>query len=205
MSTYKLHYFNGRARAEVSRLIFAAAGQKFEDIRYEQSEWPALKPRMPLGQMAVLEFNGIHLPQSLTIARYLAREFHLAGRDQVEQAKIEAVADTINDLFEKFMAVRGERNDVKRQESYRKFFEEELPKHLKNLDVLAKSFGGGGSYFVGNQLSWADLYFYEVGESLLAVDNNALNNYPWFKNNRQEVEKHPKIAAYLRSRPRTPW
>jgi glutathione S-transferase len=36
MSTYKLYYFNGRGRAEVSRLIFAAAGQKYEDIRYER-------------------------------------------------------------------------------------------------------------------------------------------------------------------------
>jgi prostaglandin-H2 D-isomerase / glutathione transferase len=72
-STYKLHYFNGRGRAEVSRLIFATVGQQFEDIRYESSEWPSYKSKMPLGQMPVLEVDEFKLPQSLSIARFLAK------------------------------------------------------------------------------------------------------------------------------------
>ena len=41
MSNYKLTYFNGRGRAELSRLIFAAAGVEFEDERI--NDWPANK------------------------------------------------------------------------------------------------------------------------------------------------------------------
>jgi len=37
LTTYKFYYFNSRDRGELSRLIFAAAGQKFEDIRIEGS------------------------------------------------------------------------------------------------------------------------------------------------------------------------
>jgi glutathione S-transferase len=45
MPTYKLHYFNVRGFAEVSRLQFAAAGVKYEDIRYERgSTWESAKP-----------------------------------------------------------------------------------------------------------------------------------------------------------------
>ncbi len=51
---YSLHYFNGRGRAEASRLIFAQAGQKFEDIRHSSDEWTKLKSQMPLGQIPVL-------------------------------------------------------------------------------------------------------------------------------------------------------
>jgi len=41
MVNYKLHYFNGRGRAEISRLILAAAGVKFDDNRVE--DWPRTK------------------------------------------------------------------------------------------------------------------------------------------------------------------
>ena len=58
MATYKLYYFNGHARAEVSGLIFDALGQKYEDIRCEFYVWPSHKAKMPLVQMPVLEINS---------------------------------------------------------------------------------------------------------------------------------------------------
>jgi hypothetical protein len=53
-TVYSLHYFNIRGRAEVIRLIFAQAGQKFEDLRHSSEEWAKLKSQMPLGQIPVL-------------------------------------------------------------------------------------------------------------------------------------------------------
>jgi len=44
MVNYKLTYFNGRGRAEIIRLIFAAADEKYEDVRLEREKWAALKP-----------------------------------------------------------------------------------------------------------------------------------------------------------------
>jgi len=40
MSTYKLYYFNARGGGEPSRIIFAQAGVKYEDIRFEDEQWP---------------------------------------------------------------------------------------------------------------------------------------------------------------------
>ncbi len=53
---------------------------------------------MPLGQIPVIEFDGQVLSQSLTIARFLAKEFGLAGKTNLEQAQADMVIDTGNDL-----------------------------------------------------------------------------------------------------------
>ncbi|CAF0869000.1 unnamed protein product [Rotaria sordida] len=203
MSAYRLNYFNGRGRAEVSRLIFAAVGQKFEDIRYEQNEWPLYKNQMPLGQMPVLEFEGVKLPQSLAIARFLAKQFQLAGRDNFEQAKVDAVVDTINEVASKFAAVSQEKDEGKKQDGMRKLFTEDIPKNFQNLELLGKLYGNRGPFFVGNHLTWADLYFYDAAEKFLQIDGNVLKRYSWLQQNRYEVERQPKISAYLNSRPQT--
>jgi len=206
MSTYKLTYFNGRGRGEISRLIFAAAGQEYEDIRYERNEWPSHKAEMPLGQIPVLEFDGVQLPQSLSIARFLAKQFQLAGKDNFEQAKVDAVVDTIFDLNAKVVPIRFEKDEAKKQELVKKFLDEELSKHLQNLDTLGKLYGHGGPYFVGNQLTWADLYFHHTGQAVLEILNgNCLDNYAWLQQNRAEVEKQPRIAEYLKNRSKTPF
>ena len=43
MSKYKLYYFNVRARAEVTRTLFAQAGVEYEDIRLTREQWVELK------------------------------------------------------------------------------------------------------------------------------------------------------------------
>jgi glutathione S-transferase len=87
MSSYTLNYFNGRGRAEITRLVFAAAGVEFTDKRVEFEDWPALKAESPLGQMPFLEVDGVRIPQSCSIARYVAREHNLAGRNSLEMVR----------------------------------------------------------------------------------------------------------------------
>ena len=83
MPNYKLNYFNGRGRAEITRLIFAAAGASFTDNRV--ADWPATKGDAPLGQLPYLEVDDVKLPQSLSIARFIAREYNLDGATNFEK------------------------------------------------------------------------------------------------------------------------
>ena len=39
MPNYTLYYFNGRGRAEILRMMFAAANVKYMDKRFEFNEW----------------------------------------------------------------------------------------------------------------------------------------------------------------------
>merc|ERR1711937_1069083 len=98
MPEYKLTYFNARGRAELTRLVFAASGVEFKDVRIEKEEWLALKDKTPLGQLPVLEVDGVQLPQSLAMARYVAKEYNLAGKNNLEQAQVDAIVDTVMDF-----------------------------------------------------------------------------------------------------------
>jgi glutathione S-transferase len=85
-------------------------------MRYEGEVWPTKKVEMPLGQMPVLEIYGAKLPQSITIGRFLAKQFQLAGNDNFEQAKVDAVVDTIIDIMSKIIPIRLEQDETKKQE-----------------------------------------------------------------------------------------
>lgn len=56
----------------------------------------------PIGQVPYLEIDNTKLPQSLSIARYLAREYNLVGKNNLEAAKADAIVDTCIDLMTAF-------------------------------------------------------------------------------------------------------
>lgn len=82
-----MHYFNGRGRAEISRLIFAASNTVYDDHRIAfDTEWPNQKKNAPLNQLPYLEMgDGNLLAQSIAIARFIAKETNLAGKNNLEQ------------------------------------------------------------------------------------------------------------------------
>ena len=52
-------------------------------------------------QLPILEFNGSVITQSYNMARFLAREFKLAGKDNVENGQADMLVDYFgNDLAE---------------------------------------------------------------------------------------------------------
>lgn len=74
MPEYKLYYFKARGRAEFMRYILKQAGQDFTEDEITMENWPEKKPKMPMGQVPVLEVDGKMLAQSIAIGRYLANE-----------------------------------------------------------------------------------------------------------------------------------
>ncbi|CAF1653643.1 unnamed protein product [Didymodactylos carnosus] len=170
-------------------------------MRYERNEWPSYKSEMPLGQIPVLKVDGVKLPQSMAIARFLAKRFGLWGKDDLQQANVDTVVDTIVNLMNKFSPIYAEQDESKKKAEMAKFFPNELPKHVRNLDTLVKLYSDGGLFFVGNHLTCCDLEVYNILEYLLQIDENVLYSYSWLHKNREEVEKQPKIASYLKNRP----
>jgi glutathione S-transferase len=204
MPNYKLTYFNGRGRAEIVRLVFAAAGVEYTDNRIERDKWPALKPGTPFGQLPILEADGVTLCQSNTCARYVARKLHLAGKTDEDQARADMIVDCFEDIAKPIMAFFFEKDEAKKAELKKKYLEEQLPSFLTMLETLLKANQGGDKYFVGNELTWADLSFLVlIGWLTMAGGDSLIAKHPKLNALKERVEKLPKIAAWIAKRPKT--
>merc|ERR1712051_1011022 len=194
----KLTYFNLRAKGEPARLLLAYGGIKYQDYRVsfeDQTEWKAMKPKTPYGSLPLLEWDGVCIAQSVAIARFLAREVGLAGRNSLESAQIDEIVDAVNDIFQAGLnAVFS--NDPAQMSKYEK---ETLPAGLVNIEKILES--RGGQYMVGNALSWADLRLFDFCHSL--PQPNCLGNFPLIRNLTERVSNIPNIKTWLESRPKS--
>lgn len=164
----RLQYFNLRARAELSRLLLAAADVQYTDERYSgppevsllydaalprYDDLKADTNRVPFAQLPVLVVDGVALPQSHAIERYIAREYGLMGKTSVEAALIDAVLETIEDQKPVWLK---QKSDDETLECLRSG---ELSKSYSMLEAFAERHGDG-QHFVGSNLSVADISFY---------------------------------------------
>ena len=74
MTKYKLTYFNIRARAEASRMMFALADQEYEDNRIPRETWQDLKPSKfnPAHVMLKFHFNLYYLSYPLACFHHIS-------------------------------------------------------------------------------------------------------------------------------------
>jgi len=204
MVKYKLTYFPARARGETARIILAAGGLDYEDNRIELADWPPLKAGTPFGSMPVLEVDGRVLGQSMAIYRYLARETGFAGKNSFEAAQIDAIADTITEIFSKFASLIPFASEEERPQKMKEFLEAAVPM-LTILEKLLKQNNGGDGYFVGSSMSWADMHLLTIGEFILGMNEAALDDFPKLKSLIGRVKSNKRIAAWIEKRPKTPF
>ena len=62
-----------------------------------------------MGSVPFLEYEGQRLPQTMSIAKYLAREFGLAGKNNAEQAQADCVVETTREAFDPLFGLLGSR------------------------------------------------------------------------------------------------
>ncbi|TRY72335.1 hypothetical protein TCAL_16153 [Tigriopus californicus] len=99
-SKIKLVYFPLRGRAELIRLFLAAAETEFEEDVIEFQDWPDRKADMMFESLPMLTWDGEEVGQSLTIARFVAKKVGLAGHNDLEQARADAIVEHTMDLYE---------------------------------------------------------------------------------------------------------
>ncbi|XP_072014442.1 hematopoietic prostaglandin D synthase-like [Amphiura filiformis] len=202
MPQYKLSYFPVRGRAELTRLLFAQAGVEYEDHRIPPSTWPTLKPTMPTETLPVLEVDGKKVAQSQAIARYVAREFNLAGDNNLEMAQCEQVMETFIDMGNDIRPIWQEKDEAKKAELKKSVFEEKIKTKLKFVGKFLAD--NGGEFFVGKKITMADIALIATFELLSSwVCDEPFKDFPTLAAHKDKVSKEPKIAAWIAKRPET--
>ncbi|CAI9723164.1 S-crystallin 3-like [Octopus vulgaris] len=203
MPSYTLHYFNHRGRAEICRMLFAAAGVQYNDRRIESSEWNSMRSQMPCSMMPMLELdNRTQIPQSMAMARYLAREFGFHGRNNMEMARVDFISDCFYDILDDYMRMYQDGNYRMMSEQrmrYRETCRRILPFMERTLDM----YNGGSQYFLGDQMTMADMMCYCALENPLMDEPSMLTSYPKLMALRNRVMNHSKMCNYLKRRCRT--
>jgi len=205
---YRLTYFNGRARAELIRLVFHTAGEDFEDNRIDTASWQQLKPNTPFGALPILEFDGLVLSQSLAIARFLAREFGIAGKSRYEEAVVDSVVDTSNDILGDIIKIIFNEDDKLKKENSKKFVENIFPFTLNSLENMFVKYGKNSGYIVGPDLTYADLAVFNALDQAVQAGIVKWDYFDRYKNIGgllARLEQTPRLAGYLKTRPHTPY
>ncbi|ELT96462.1 hypothetical protein CAPTEDRAFT_169414 [Capitella teleta] len=205
MKNFKLTYFKGRGRAELIRWIFQQSNVVYEDCRIERDEWAKLKPETPFQQLPILEIDGHVFSQSLAIARFLAKQFGLVGETLEDEAQADMLVNCCEDLVNGMGAAHFEKDAEKKAEMISKF-EEKMKSQLSLLESLLKLNRGGDAWFIGDQVTWADLavaiYTGDWIEPIGVEPEWSL--YPKLSAHRKRVLALPRIADWLKRRPLTP-
>ncbi|KAJ8044171.1 Hematopoietic prostaglandin D synthase [Holothuria leucospilota] len=190
MPSYKLIYFDIKARAEVVRYMMELKGIKYEDHRIQKDTWPELKPKTPLGQLPVLEIDGAEYPQSNALFRYIAREYDLYGSSPIEQLQIDVVCETVDDMWPGFYKIFEAEGDEKKNELRKKLADEGAMKLTKNLEKLFKNNKDDSGWFVGNKITLVDVMAFNMIYDLLPTVLN-------MKEGEVDVKEHDVLKAFV--------
>uniref|UniRef100_A0A914WRX8 Uncharacterized protein n=1 Tax=Plectus sambesii TaxID=2011161 RepID=A0A914WRX8_9BILA len=165
LPTYRLIYYRGRGRAEAIRYMLVLSGKGFDDCRISISQWKTIKEREGLGEdskLPVLEIDNKELIiGAANIGRHLANEFGFYGKSDKERAEIDEILEEIEAMYPNLTpVVRAAlgKNDRQKRASWEAYKESTLTAALTSFSKRL----GQNRFFVGGNLTWADLAVAEM-------------------------------------------
>jgi len=162
-----------------------------------------LKERALYRKVPILYVDGVAIPQSKSIERFLAKKFGLSGKNDVEAAQIDAVVEQVTDIKQDYQASKND--DAKKNT----FFEQKLPEYFALFEHQLEQ--NGGSYLVGSKVSLADLQIWAILSEVnggywdnKAGVRNALLGKTRLRALIEELDRNVNLLKWVRERPVTP-
>merc|ERR1712156_162973 len=174
-------------------------GVDYEDVRIKQEDWPTLKPKTTLGTLPILCYNGVEIGQSVAIWRFLANEFGLAGKTNLEKARADMIVDCVSDMLAGAVAILRA-PEGQRAEPIAKLLNEIIP---NGRNVLEKFLTG--KFLVGNDVTWTDLVVAEFFDNMRMQhgEEKAFGSCTLLKDHVNAILDMPRIKRWIEKRPVT--
>jgi prostaglandin-H2 D-isomerase / glutathione transferase len=217
----KLVYFNGRGLAETTRLLLAINNVNYEDFRYPLKiiDWDThnmVKKEFEqdkndgkllgsLNKVPFLEIDGVVIPQSKSIERFVGTKYNMMGNNEIQSARIDSICEYVRDFKDMYQSVRRLPKEEK-ENGMKKWFSETLVNKLESLEQILCN--EHDTFSVGTRLSLADIVlysfitqFFDDKESISLTISNCSN----LKNIIKYVGDLDQIQHWLKIRPDTPF
>lgn len=199
MAKLRLIYFDfSGSRGEECRLALSVAGVPFEDVRVPRADWPGLKPKMPFGQLPVLEEEGRPpLSQSNAILGLIGRRHGLLpAEDDWETARHLAVMSSAEELRAAIRATF----DIDDPDEQRRVREELVSGPVTTWGRAVEA-QVQGPFVGGERMSVADIKIHVmvgwIKKGVLAhVPVDALDGFPMLVGVYERVGDHPRVRDW---------
>lgn len=221
---FQLKYFNARGAAEGCRLIFALAGEEYEDTRFDlipgKMESPAFLAAKEDGDLAMnlnrapvlITPEGVTIGQSKAIERFLARRFGLMGENDVDAALIDCIAEHCRDVKDAQMRKRfsmfvKDRSEEEKEEAQKEWFETDMPEMLAKIEASIEKVSTSEGFAVGSSISYADICIFSLLKECFPVYKEATlqaaKDCPLLLGICDSVSNNPKVSEWMEQRPET--
>ncbi|KAG8434843.1 hypothetical protein GDO86_012987 [Hymenochirus boettgeri] len=196
MSEYTIIYFNVRGRCEPVRMLLADKGLKWKEevVSFETWTQGDLKKEAVFGQLPGFKDKDFMMYQSNAILRHLGRKHGLYGRTPEENSLIDMMNDGVEDLRLKYLTLI-----YKNYEDGKDAYITNLPSELRYFEHFLSGNKYGGTFLVGNEISFADYNLVDLLRCHLVLSSECLAEFPLLSKYVSSITSRPNLQTFLSS------
>eukprot|EP00811_Abedinium_folium_P006609 NODE_16090_length_1012_cov_31.058757.p2 GENE.NODE_16090_length_1012_cov_31.058757~~NODE_16090_length_1012_cov_31.058757.p2 ORF type:complete len:267 (-),score=57.26 NODE_16090_length_1012_cov_31.058757:108-908(-) len=226
---WRLHYFNAPSRGEQLRLLFKLGRTPFEDVRFAFPKGLLPFKHAAMGDESPLMYDqcpmitspeGHHISQTAACMQYLGRRLDLAPADHAADARALSLVLYAEEmritifypllypivinliLAKRFFGILGCLRSVVNM--WFRFSKARAALHpmMKLLESALRT--GGGDYFCGSRVCYADVALFDLLREILAMPcfdaAEQLRTFPKLREFLARMEELPELREYLEQR-----
>ncbi|XP_060608473.1 glutathione S-transferase P-like [Ruditapes philippinarum] len=188
MTNYQLLYFPLRGRGQATRYFFVDNGIDFKEVNIRQDWFETYKPQMPFGQAPLLKDGDFEVAYSSSILRYLGRKHGLYPNDVKEAAKVDMIADHVEDIREPYIKMIYYSYDTEKDDYVKTAIVQ-----LGYVENLLKKWG---AEYISTKISFADYNLFDILDVHVILSPTCLDAFLTLKAYYDRMASRPNLKKY---------